>query len=698
MPRTKNSSIQKAPDLQKLSSIQVERLSFHADVDKKEIQGLTINQASEKLKWKVDPALFLFRRICGKVVKKDPVTGVEYPVPFATVYIEDTDCHFISYFPKPWPWGWFFPLLCHRETIGSTKTDQCGNFCVWIPRFDIDWILEWRKKRICFPWIFQRPSIKDLLPRFEPPVVGPWPPIPGPDPGPLHSLTTLPLSTVEAIAGSAAGKVAQRVARTAQMFGAPNGVAEKDLNARAFETELPPPLPADFHKVLSGNRDVVAAKGASAVEGIRSAVALRLGLDPGAKELAAFHPQRFIGPFFRCFDVMVPEWQILFDVPDITFRVTQDTNNDGVEENIYSESFFDVRWDAGPLPDVKLVASASAKESHVCETPTVPCGNVPAIVLAGLMPVDNVSYFDAVNGYALRPNRPSTAPSNPDCPASPNPPRTVAQTPFCGALNLFGCANVGGAKFYRVLRSTDGGTTFTAITGLSWNLYHTNGTPFVVTSDSNGWYAVLPDLPSSDPNYLWPENMVLEWPTPPLGQSVLKIETGNAAKSHLAYSKAVAIQSDNTYPTVLFTTLAWKFVGEPDSAFRNLLGIPCPTIHRGSTPKDIEVVFDVSVAANNLRDACIWTSGCGSGSFVHQSGATSHWHTSGSDNSVFFSARYTLGSAALEGAYAFNCKANSRAMNPDGQDGGNLVPPDWLEDVVYIYTYPYIGVAVVNED
>jgi hypothetical protein len=482
------------------------------------------------------------------------------------------------------------------------------------------------------------------------------------------------------------------------MFGTPSGVAEKDLNARAFETELPPPLPAEFHKALAGNRDVVAAKGASAIEGIRSAVAIRLGLDPDAKDLAGFHPQRFIGPFFRCYDVLVPEWQILFDVPDITFRVTQDTNNDGVEENIYSESFFDVRWDAGPLPDVKLVASPSAKESHVCETPTVPCGNVPAIVLAGLMPVDNVSYFDAVNGYALRPNRPSTAASNPDCPANPNPPRTVAQTPFCGALNLFGCANVGGAKFYRVLRSTDGGATFTAITGLSWNLYHTNGTPFVVTSDSNGWYAVLPDLPSSDPNYLWPENMVLEWPTPPLGQSVLKIETGNGAKNHLSYSKPVAIQSDNTYPTVLFTTLAWKFVGESDTALRNLLGIPCPTIHRGSTPKDIEVVFDVSVAANNLRDACIGTSGCGSGSFVHQSGATSHWHTSGSDNSVFFSARYTLGSAALEGSYTFSCKANSRAMNPDGQDGGNLIPPDWFEDVVYVYAYPYIGVAVVNED
>ena len=698
MPRTRVTTVQEAPDQRRLSSIQVRRLSSQADIEAKELQSFSIATAAEKLKWKVDPALFLFRKICGKVVKKDPVTGVEYPVPFATVYVEDTDCNLISFFPKPWPWGWFFPLGCHREVIGSTKTDRCGNFCVWVPRFDIDWVLEWRKKRVCFPVIFRRPSIGDLLPRIPPQVVGPWPPIPGPDPGPLDTLTVLPPTTIEAVAGPAASRVAQRVARTAKVFGAPSGAIETHLNARAFETELPPPLPAEFHKVLAGSRDVVAAKGASALDGVRSAVAVKVGLDASAKELAGFHPQRFIGPFFRCYDILLPEWQILLDVPDITFRVTQDINGDGVEENIYSEGFFDVRWDAGPLPDVTLVASPAAKETHVCDTPVVPCGNVPAIVLAGLMPVENASYFDSASGYSLRPNRPAASVASPDCPPAPVPPRSTAQTPFCGALNLFGCVNVSGAKFYRVLQSTDGGTTFSAITGVSWNLYHTNGNPYVVTPDASGWYPVLPDLPSSDPNYLWPENMVLEWPTPLLGQTVLRIETGDAAKKHVGFSKAVAIQSDNTAPTVIFTNLSWKFVGEPDSALRNLLGIPCPTIHRGSKPKDIEVLFDVTVSANHLRDACIHVSGCGSGSFVPLSGARNHWHTSPGDNTFSTSVRYTLGNAALEGAYWFACRANSRSMNPDGQDGGNLVPPDWFEDVVYIYTDPYIGVAVVNED
>ena len=45
---------------------------------------------SEKLKWRVDPELFFFRKVCSQVVKKDPLTGIEYPVPFATVIVEDT--------------------------------------------------------------------------------------------------------------------------------------------------------------------------------------------------------------------------------------------------------------------------------------------------------------------------------------------------------------------------------------------------------------------------------------------------------------------------------------------------------------------------------------------------------------------------------------------------------------------------------
>jgi hypothetical protein len=670
------------PDQRKLTGIQAKRLGAFANIKATELENLTMTEATERLKWLIDPRIFFFRRICGKVVKKDPVTGVEYPVPFATVYVEDTDCNLISYFPSRWPWGWFFPIFCRREVIATATTDKCGNFCVWVPRFDIDWVLRWRRERICFPIIFTRPSIGDLLSTVKQPVLGPRPPRPGPDPGPLDLLTALAPSAIDAVAGRAAGNLARQVGRlqASPSFGVPTQSTEELLGARAFETELPPPLPAEFHQALAGQGDLVAATEASATEGIRSAIAMKLGLNPQAKELTDFHPSRSIGPFCRCYDIFFPEWQLILDVPDITFRVTQDTNGDGVQENIYSEGYFDVRWNTGDLPPVTLVASSLAKESHACETPIVPCGTVPAILFAGLMPLDNPVYFNATNGYALRPNRP----------IAPDGTRPSAQAPFCGTLQLYGCVNVADARFYRVVRSTDGGTTFSSITGLSWNIYtFPGGVPVHIAADASGWYEVL-----ANPTDFHPERLVLEWPSPALDHNIVKIEIGDIGKHVIGSSANVAIKTDNTYPTVLYTRLAWKFASEPETAFRNLLGLPCPTIHRGAPPQDIEVVFEVSVSAHHLRNASIGTSGCGAGEFALQSGTTSHWHTTVGDNSVSLDGRYTLAQSALEGAYSFDGTANSRAMNPAGSDNGHLL--DWYYDPIYIQTHRSLGVAIVN--
>src|SRR5262249_33581622 len=138
--------------------------------------------------------------------------------------------------------------------------------------------------------------------------------------------------------------------------------------------------------------------------------------------------------------------------------------------------------------------------------------------------------------------------------------------------------------------------------------------------------------------------------------------------------------------------------GEGDSQLRNLLGLPCPTIRRGTTARDVEVVFQVTASADRLRDAWISTSGCNGGSFCLISGPTSHWHPSVLDNSVTLTGRYTLVAGALEGAYGFHAFAASCAMNPSGADGGNLVPPDYFYDPLYIYVQPSIPVAVVNEN
>ena len=165
------------PDQRKLTSIQAKRLADLAKVPAKELEGETIARVSERLRWSIDPELLWFRKICGRVVKTDPVSGVEYPVPFATVQVEDTDCSLLGYFPAHAPWGWYFPFHCRREVIGTAKTDACGNFCVWIPRWDIDWVLRWRLQRHCYPIIFQRPDLSDLLRVTK---VVEWPPKPPP--------------------------------------------------------------------------------------------------------------------------------------------------------------------------------------------------------------------------------------------------------------------------------------------------------------------------------------------------------------------------------------------------------------------------------------------------------------------------------------------------------------------------------------
>jgi hypothetical protein len=665
-----------APDRRKLTKTQAARLGALAKLESNDLAGLTVAEISDKFKWKINPELLLFRKICGKVVKKDPVTGVEYPVPFATVHVQDTDCSLLWYFPQPWPWGWFFPLFCHREELATVKTDACGNFCVWIPRFDIDWILHWRRQRICFPDIFLRPSIDDLL-RVKPPFP------PEPDPGPLHRL---PVSMVEALSGPAGRILAQRQfdVQAARVFGAPFDSPEAPTDVRAFDAEMPPPLPEEFRRVMSGQVDVGARKAPDPRDAIRATIAQRAGID--VKRLEALDLGRYIGPFRRCFDVFLPEWHLVVDVPDITFKVTQDTNGDGVEETIYSEGYFDVRWNAGPIPNVKLVASAIAKESHLCGTPDIACGNVPAILFAGLMPLTDANYFDSGVGYAKRPNRPIP-------PVGPRPP---AETPFLGVLQLYGCVNVSNAQFYRVLLSTDNGTSFSAITGLQWNIYPIPvGPPVTVAADASGWYPVLPN-----PTDFHPARMVIEWPTPTLGKHVLKIEIGDASKNPIGTSANVAIQTDNTAPTVIFNTLKWKFSSEPDASFdlpgRNLL-VTCPTIRRGAVAQSIDVQFDATITAHHLRNGRIYVITCDGASIsplAVPAPHVSHWHDAVNDNSEFLTGRFQILATHLEGAYTFGVRANSRAMNPAGGDGGHLA--DWFYDPVYAYSQPEIRVAIVD--
>jgi hypothetical protein len=692
MARTRKSAqFAEVPDRRKLTATQAQRLAAVSGLEAKELVGQTVADVLEKHRWTIDPPLLPFRKVCGQVVRKDPVTGVEYPVPFATVHVEDTDCGLVWYGPPGWQWGWFYPLFCHREEIATVKTDECGRFCVFIPWFDIDWILQWRKQRICFPNIFVRPSIVDLIPEELRPIPerGPFPP--GPDPGPLARLAELPPSVLSRLTAGATRHIADRFAAShaARAFGGQE-VSTATLEVRAFTEELAPPLAREFREF-----DPSAPEASRNMQAIRKTLAGTLNVD--AKVLEQFDPRRYIGPFFRCFDVWLPEWSLILDVPDITFRVTQDVNNDGTEETIYGEGFFDVRWNAGPIPNTTLYAWSNALVSHSCDTPDVPCGNQPAILYAGLMPLTNPPsptdpYHDAAAGYARRPNRPH--PSGNLVEMLPKP---LAFTPFSRTLQLYGCVELRGAAFYRIQYSVDNGATFQPFVGLTWPLNRPSP-PWQIwpASDGAGWYPVIPAADNWNP-----PNLLLEWSTSATGKHILRLELGDAVKNVIATAPDVAIQIDNTAPTVVFDQLSWKFASEPDSAFslpgRSLLGI-CPTIRRGSTPADVEVLMKVSVSALHLRHATIGASGCGGAAPVlaaDPGNHTQHWHTGPLDNSEQFYGRYAISaSTSPEGAYTFGCYAASRAFNPAGHDGGHLA--DWNYDPIQIYTNPAIAVAVVN--
>lgn len=89
----------KAPDQIPLTALQAARLASVSGLPAKELAGRTHAELSERLRWYIDPLWWRFQRVCGRVVKRDPASGVEYGVPNATVLVEDTDCNLVLYAP-----------------------------------------------------------------------------------------------------------------------------------------------------------------------------------------------------------------------------------------------------------------------------------------------------------------------------------------------------------------------------------------------------------------------------------------------------------------------------------------------------------------------------------------------------------------------------------------------------------------------
>jgi len=675
------------PDQRPLTGSQASRLASLTGLNPKELSGLSVAQIGEKFRWKIDPEILFFRRICGRVVKLDPLTGDELPVPFATVHVEDTDCSFLGFFPVENPWAWFFPIFCHREDIGTTVTDACGNFCVWIPRFEIDWILRLRRERICIPEVFVKPNLSDIIRFVE---EAPVRPQPIPDPPPFVSkLTAQVRQRLEQTVGQKTVDRLIALEKSAALGGS-SAQRQRLLASSAFPMGLTPPLSKEFH--VMGSQPMAMDGKAKHADAVKHTLAARLNLNPSV--VKDFDLARFVGPFFRCFDVIVPEWVPILDVPDITFRVTQDVNGDGTQEVIYSEGYFDVRWNTGNMPDVTLVASPIAIASRTCRTPDVPCADKPAIEFAGLMPLDP-SFNDATSGYAVRPNRPH--PTGLYVDPGPYP---TGRAPYCNELQIYGCNRVKNAAYYRVrYQYTDpmGNTSPQASFKLSWSLHRFVAgvlQEIFTTFDADGWYEVL----KASDNW-FPDLLLLEWRTweSPDGLYTLTLEIADTAKNVIGTSASVGIRVDNTPPKADFTGLGWRY-SDVGGSFTGL-SLDCPVITRDSG-RAIDIQVSYSASASSFRSVSISAGACGAGSSIAPTSDIStlqHWTTDANfDNSVSNSAIFQIPAGSLEGSYTFGLEADTRAFNPSGGDGGDSPLVEWNYNVVYKYKSSLLAVAVVN--
>ena len=676
------------PSTFKLGEAAARRLGIMSELPPKRLLGLTVAEVADKFRFEIDPQLLLFRRVCGEVVKTDPATGVDYPVPFATVNVEDTDCSLLGFFPASSPWSWFFPFRCSREVIATTRTDACGKFCVWIPRWDIDWVLRFRRERHCFPIILERPSLRDLLePQRpgEPPIPRPGP---GPDPAPFE---------LEKLDRAVAVRV-ERL-RSQIRFGANTAAIDAELDAAAQLPNMRPPLPAELKRQKTDDRHTKGRNDAA------HSLASRLRLNP--KDLADLDMRRYVGPFKRCFDVFVPEWAPIIDVPDITFQVLQDTNGDGVEEPVYSEGHFDVRWNATSIGRITLHAGPNAIAGPACGPTGIPCGDTPAIVTAGRLPVTgDLSVYNTAEGYAVRTNRPHPSGLFND----PLPP-TDAASPLAGVLSLYGCNRTDpNATHYRLQYrfSHDDGLSFTPYApflGLTWPVYRLNaagiGEWHWPTPDSAGWYPIA--LPPG-PNAWLPQDLLLDWPSHAFqnGRYVVKVELGTPGNM-TSESGEVAFNVDNSRPTGPIH-VEWSF--DPSQPFQPIDGA-CPVVRRGSTPKDLYFRVTLAATARHLRSAELWARGCGSGDFAFVSGSGGfqssgdpilyqYWHRTTDDNDQTLQVVYRLPSGAAEGTYSFAAHVTSRAFSPTGYDGGHLHVPAWQYDPAQIYIRPSVAFSVFN--
>jgi hypothetical protein len=674
------------PDERLLGPVQSSRLSGLTGLPASEFEGQTPAALSERLRWVIDPELWLFRRVCGQVVKTDPATGADLPVANATVEVFDTVCDYWGYFPEPWPWGWLFPVRCERELVTTVTTDACGNFCFWIPRFEIEWILRWREERLCFPELFTKPSISDL---FSPHVPVPNPPDPSTLVGRLR-----PGGDLAATLGARAGAVLN-AARFSVGFGDNVRQLADLLQAPAFTQTVAPPLPS-----LSGTDDQE--------------------VDPGAR--GAIDPNRCFGPFLRCIDVIVPEWYEILETPDVSICVTQALTS-GVQ-TIY-EGAFDIDWGSNPIPTVTLYASPLALASQVpCPPPQVNSDEL-GFQYVGLLPVSPPyaagGTFDGSTGFATRVNQPRPVTPPPGgCTCDQidltHPPSCPATATFYGELYLYGGVSYPGAAYYRIMAQYASGSgiptpgSFGPAAPLldTWSVPQPFPSLPVVIQPANpsGWYAISALAAESGPY----TGMLMDWSDVKAdGVYLLTLELADAAMNPipLSPSPTLLLVVDGSAPLAATPfTLNWQpttGVGGPIDPSGWTTAYPpssgCALIDTMGSA--IALQFTASVSSPHLRQAGVSAAGCGGAAPVPAATnpPDSQWYTASTDpsaTSYSFSGIYYLPAGAPAGCYSFGLYADTRAFNAAGGSTSDPVHTGWCGDEPGTpYTDVVITVAIV---
>lgn len=650
-----------SPEEQQLTEARARWLAKETGISVKKLVNRQIGEVHELIRPVIDPHLLFFRKICGRVVKRDPLTGEDFGVPNATVHVEDIDLSLLSYYPRGIRYWWAWPFNATREQIGQVRTDSCGHFCVWIPRWDIDRILRLRRKMVCEPL---PPNITEVLHRIYEEIE--WPQRPIPDPGPLRDL---PADILPRIRDELGAPVAEQLARLIQPDAFPGHEPLAELLAQPAFAAAPPAPPLERG----------APRKLSKLDHPALGEAKRLGLE-------AFDFESFVGPFFRCREQLVLEWQTVVDIPDITFTVTQDVDGDGDEEVIYSESFFDVRWDAGPIPDVTLHASASALSTPFCggSGEARECESKAELYAVGTMPLDP-EYHDPASGYALRVNRARTGGLPSGAPIDP------AHAPYARQLALQGCHRLPGATHQRVMYRTEG-TNPVPLFVPTWYAPTRPGQPTPVvpfTQDAEGWIEIRPAEALAFPDW------VLHWPTPLGGRYFLHLECGDGSGNLVGSpSDEVGFKVDNAGCQLSFGAIKWRPVG---AGSWTTLPDECPVIRRPAGAA-IELVVPWSADSVHFRNARLDFAGCGGSSSATIGADTEpityeQWHDSVLDTHGGDVAYYTVADWQPEGAYTLSLSAWTRAWQP-GFDAGP--PADFYFDPSWVWSYLPRAIAIVN--